>query len=44
VSNWNLGKKSEFKDRKVFNIFGNKKNEVKKNARKNPDGVSSDGV
>lgn len=44
VSNWNLGKKSEFKDRKVFNIFGNKKNEVKKNARKNPDGISSDGV
>lgn len=44
VSNWNLGKKSEFRDRKVFRIFGSDKNEVKKNARKNPDGVSSDGV
>ena len=36
VSNWNKGKQEEFKERKVY--------EVKKNARKNPDGVSSDGV
>ena len=36
VSNWNKGKQAEFKDRKVY--------EVKKNARKNLDGVSSDGV
>ena len=44
VANWNKGKQEEFKERKVFSIFGNKKNEVKKNARKNLDGVSSDGV
>lgn len=36
VSNWNKGKQEEFKERKVY--------EVKKHARKNPDGVSSDGV
>lgn len=36
VANWNPGKKEEFKDRKPY--------EVKKNARKKPDGVSSDGV
>src|SRR5574344_1888733 len=36
VSNWNKGKQEEFKERKIY--------EVKKNARKNPDGVSSDGV
>src|SRR5574344_524218 len=36
VSNWNKGKQEEFKERKVY--------EVKKNARKNLDGVSSDGM
>ena len=36
VTNWNKGKQEEFKERKVF--------EVKKYARKNPDGKSSAGV
>lgn len=33
VANWNKGKKSELKDRKMY--------EVKKDARKNPDGSPS---
>ena len=44
VSNWNKGKQQEFKDRKTFAVPGKKNLEEKYDARKNPDGVSSDDV
>lgn len=36
ITNWNKGKKEEFKDRKTY--------EVKKNARKNPEGNPRESV
>ena len=45
VSNWNKGKREEFKDRKVFDVsgLGNKK-EVNGNARKHKNSSKTAGV
>jgi len=45
VANWNLGKKEEFKDRKMFDVLGlKKKHGERKDVRSHKNGETSDPV